>query len=61
MTNLSYDQILGTTVDGEKIKYGILFGNEKIVFIKAGVPKGNELDDKKTKGKYVDKYLFSRT
>ena len=31
-----YDQILGTTVDGEKIKYGILFGNEKIVFIKAG-------------------------
>ena len=49
MKNLSYDQILGTAVDGEKIKYGILFGNEKIVFIKVGA-------DGNIRG-YQDKYL----
>ena len=36
MTSLLYDKILSITVDDEKIQYGILFGNEKIVFIKAG-------------------------
>ena len=58
MTDISFDKKQYITIDGKKIHYGILFGNEKIVFIKAGVPKGNELDDKKTKGKYVDKYLI---
>ena len=33
---MNYDMILSKTVDYEKIKYGILFGNEKIVFIKVG-------------------------
>jgi hypothetical protein len=36
MANLKYDKILGITVGDEKIKYGILYGNEKIIFIKAG-------------------------
>ena len=49
MTTLSYDKILSATVDGEKIKYGILFGNEKIVFIKVGA-------DGNIRG-YQDKYL----
>ena len=49
MTNLSYDKIPSTLVDGKKIKYGILLGNEKIVFIKAGTG-GN------IRG-YQDKYL----
>ena len=49
MTSLSYDKILGATVDGEKIQYGILFGNEKIVFIKVGA-------DGNIRG-YQDKYL----
>ena len=49
MTSLSYDKILGATVDGEKIKYGILWGNEKIVFIKVGA-------DGNIRG-YQDKYL----
>ena len=49
MTSLIYDQILSTAVDGEKIKYGILFGNEKIVFIKVGA-------DGNIRG-YQDKYL----
>ena len=46
---LNYDKILSATVDGEKIKYGILFGNEKIVFIKVGA-------DGNIRG-YQDKYL----
>ena len=59
MTTLSYDKILSATVDGEKIRYGILCGNEKIVFIKAGVPKDAENEDeKKTKDEYIDKYLI---
>ena len=59
MTTLNYDKILSTTVDGEKIRYGILWGNEKIVFIKAGVPKDAENEDeKKTKDEYIDKYLI---
>ena len=44
MTTLNYDK-----VDDEKIKYGILFGNEKIVFIKVGA-------DGNIRG-YQDKYL----
>ena len=60
MTSLNYDKILDATVDGEKIRYGILFGNEKIVFIKSGVPKDNEDDgdNKKIEAKVVDKYLI---
>ena len=49
MTSLSYDKILSTAVDGEKICYGILFGNEKIVFVKVGA-------DGNIRG-YQDKYL----
>ena len=33
---MNYDRIISKTIDSEKIKYGILFGNEKIVFIKVG-------------------------
>ena len=49
MTSSSYGKILSSAVGGEKIQYGILFGNEKIVFIKAGAG-GN------IRG-YQDKYL----
>ena len=60
MTDLGYDKIFSATVDGEKVRYGILFGNEKIVFIKAGVPRDVEEDEDKEKRKdeYVDKYLI---
>ena len=59
MTPLSYDKIFSAIVDGEKIKYGILAGNKKIVFIKAGVPKDTEDDgdNKKIEDKFADKYL----
>ena len=33
---MTYDQIREKPVDGETIHYGILLGNETIVFIKAG-------------------------
>jgi hypothetical protein len=46
--HLSYDYIVGKTIAGEKIHYGILYGNEKIVFIKVGT-------DGSIKG-YQDKY-----
>ena len=46
---MNYDRILSKTVDHEKIKYGILFGNEKIVFIKVGT-------NGKIRG-HQDKYL----
>ena len=46
---LEFNKIFSKTVDGEKIEYGILWGNEKIVFIKTGA-SGN------IKG-YKDKYL----
>ena len=36
MTTLKYDRISRISVDGKEIQYGILFGNEKIVFIKVG-------------------------
>ena len=49
MPQLSYDKTTTKTVSGEKIHYGILFGNEKIVFIKVGAG-GN------IRG-YQDKYL----
>ena len=49
MANLKYDKILDRTVDDKKIKYGILYGNEKIVFIKVGA-------DGNIRG-YQDKYL----
>ena len=46
---MNYDRILSKAVDYEKIHYGVLFGNEKIVFIKVGAG-GN------IRG-YQDKYL----
>ena len=49
MSQLSYDKTTSTTVAGEKIHYGILYGNEKIVFIKVGA-------DGSIRG-YRDKYL----
>ena len=36
MRRPTYDRIVSKTVDGEVIRYGILFGNEQIVFIKTG-------------------------
>lgn len=46
---LSYDKTTRRTVAGEKLHYGILYGNEKIVFIKVGA-------DGSIRG-YQDKYL----
>lgn len=46
---INYDNVLKERMGGEKIEYGILFGNEKIVFIKVGAG-GN------IRG-YQDKYL----
>ena len=50
MTSLSYDKTLSITFGCNKIHYGILFGNEKIIFIKAGT-------DGNIRG-YQDKYLI---
>lgn len=44
-----YDKIIKKHIDSETINYGIVFGNEKIVFIKTGA-------DGNIKG-YKDKYL----
>ena len=33
---LSYDKVISKTLCGEKLRYGIVYGNEKIVFIKTG-------------------------
>ena len=49
MSQLSYDKTINKTLAGEKIRYGILYGNEKIVFIKVGA-------DGSIRG-YQDKYL----
>lgn len=49
MSQLYYDKHSSKTVNGEKISYGIVYGNEKIVFIKTGAG-GN------IRG-YQDKYL----
>ena len=47
--HINYDKILSKIIEDEKISYGILFGNEKIVFIKVGA-------DGTVKG-YQDKYI----
>jgi hypothetical protein len=57
MANLKYDKILGITVGDEKIKYGILYGNEKIIFIKAGAPRDID-EEEETHEAYIDKYLI---
>ena len=57
MENLKYDKILGITVVDEKIKYGILYGNEKIIFIKAGAPRDID-EEEETHEAYIDKYLI---
>ena len=49
MSQLSYEKVISPTIAGEKIHYGIIYGNEKVVFIKAGY-LGN------IRG-YEDKYL----
>jgi alpha/beta superfamily hydrolase len=49
MPQLYYDKRSSKTVDGEKISYGIVHGNEKIVFIKTGFEGGIE--------GYENKYL----
>ena len=49
MSQLYYDKHSSKTVNGENISYGIVYGNEKIVFIKTGAG-GN------IRG-YQDKYL----
>ena len=46
---LSYTTTFSKTIDGERIKYGIIYGNEKIVFIKVGA-------EGSIRG-YEDKYL----
>lgn len=46
---LHFNKILTKTIEGEKIKYGVIFGSEKIIFIKVGA-NGN------IRG-YQDKYL----
>lgn len=46
---LSYDKRIGKTLGGERIDYGLVCGNEKIVFIKTGA-------DGSIRG-YRDKYL----
>lgn len=33
---MSYDKIITKCIDGEEISYGIVFGNESVVFIKTG-------------------------
>ena len=57
MANLKYDKILCVTVGDKKIKYGILYGNEKIIFIKAGVPRDID-EEEETHEAYIDKYLI---
>lgn len=49
MPKLSYDKTTSKTIAGEKIHYGIVYGNEKIVFIKVGA--GGSIRG------YQDKYL----
>ena len=46
---MNFDKIISKVMGEEKIQYGIVFGNEKIVFIKSGAYGG-------IKG-YEDKYL----
>lgn len=49
MPKLSYDKVTSKTVAGEKTNYGIMYGDEKIVFIKVGA--GGSIRG------YQDKYL----
>lgn len=49
MSQLSYDKVISEIIAGEKIPYGIINGNEKIIFIKVGA-------DGSIRG-YQDKYL----
>ena len=49
MSQLSYDKVTSRLVRTEEINYGILYGNEKIVFIKVGA-------NGSIRG-YQDKYL----
>ena len=49
MLQLDYDKTIRKTVAGEKVNYGIICGNNKIVFIKVGA-------DGSIRG-YQDKYL----
>lgn len=49
MPQLSYEKTIRKTISGEEIEYGIIYGNEKIVFIKVGA-------DGSIRG-YQDKYL----
>jgi hypothetical protein len=44
-----YNEIINKTVEGKKVKYGIIHGNEKIVFIK----KGADGNPKTFKSKYL--------
>lgn len=46
---MDYDKIIKKYIEDTKIKYGIIFGNEKFVFIKTGAD-GNIRE-------YKDKYL----
>jgi hypothetical protein len=48
MPRLNYDKRINKTVAGEKVHYGIVYGNEKIVFIKRGA--GDDIRG------YQDKY-----
>lgn len=47
--NMDYDNVISKAVDDATIEYGLLYGNEKIVFIKVGA-------DGNIRG-YKDKYL----
>lgn len=49
MPQLSYDKTINKTLSGKKLCYGLLYGNEKIVFIKVGA--GGSIRG------YQDKYL----
>ena len=57
MANLKYDEVLIKKIRYEKIKYGILYGNEKIIFIKAGASRDIDEDEQKHE-EYIDKYLI---
>ena len=49
---MKFDKIIHKTLDEESVDYGFIFGNNKIVFIKAGA--GGGLPG------YQDKYLWHR-
>jgi alpha/beta superfamily hydrolase len=49
MAQLSYNKVTSKSIAGEKIHYGVVYGNEKIIFIKTGFEGGIE--------GYENKYL----